>query len=251
MFEKLLFRVSRARKWLIIYFVSTSGGYLLFFSFRGWLDDVWIYKNSDICIYIYIHVCVCFEHPPPSLPSPSVLCISTKNNNKKQHHEGYCYGFRIVIRRGGGKGPHSKPFFLSFFLSLSSTKNKYMKSFTYVFKHMHIITTSRKAGGGWGAFSVGKKRGGGTTRTSSSYVWEEKGWQRGRASSSNNMSAGALFFFFLSFFFLVWAIYFFGSQGQQHKIRGTNAKNALFGNAIDRWSRSFLRWLQGQGRAGE
>ena len=56
------------------------------------------------------------------------------------------------------------------------------------------------------------------------------------------------FSFFLSFF--VWAIYFFGSQGQQRKIRGTNAKNASFGSAIDRSSRSFLRWFQGQGRWG-
>lgn len=69
---------------------------------------------------------------------------------------------------------------------------------------MHIITTSRKAGGGWGAFSVGKKRGGRPQRqAAATYIWEEKGWQRGRASSSKNMGAGALFFsFFFSFFCL-------------------------------------------------
>lgn len=54
-------------------------------------------------------------------------------------------------------------------------------------------------------------------------------------------------------FFLAWAIQipiFFGSQGKQRKICGTNAKNALFGNPIDRSSISFLRWLREQGEWG-
>lgn len=121
-----------------------------YFFFRGWLD----YKTQTY-IYIYIHVCVyvCvyFEHPPPILPSPfRIVHIDEQQQQQKRARRGLVLWFSNSNQKWGGKRAHTVSlfFFLPFFLSLSSTKNKYMKSFTYVYKHMHIITTSRKAGGG-------------------------------------------------------------------------------------------------------